>query len=321
MFIDSAMLPWFVAASSLVMMLFLVAGGRKDPALRPSGRPGVRRMPLSGDQRKRAARSDEPRSGQAVAVDLIEQQLSRRLEHRGKHEELKQRMVQAGMYEPKAVNVFFLVRLTLMLGLAAMGYLASRLGYLSMSQGVLFGLSAGIAGTLAPGLWLDYLGRRRQTKIRRALPDALDVIGICLEAGLSLNAALSRVAHELVGAHPLLATELKIVERQIQLGRTTAVALRELANRFDLEELRGLSSVVSQSETIGSSMASAMAVFGNSLRIRRQQRAEEMAHKASVKMLFPMMSCIFPAMLVVILGPAVIKVYQQFIVGVMHAGH
>lgn len=316
------MIPWFLAASTLVVMISLLVGGRKGPARkRSAGRSDTGGMPATREQRKGREQSDDPFSRLMAAGDPFDQQMGHRLQRREKHEELRKRMIQAGLYEPSAVNFFFLLRVVLMFGLAAMGFLVSRLGYLSMTQGILFGLAAGIAGTLAPGMWLDYVRRQRQTKVRRALPDALDVMSICLQGGLSLNGALSRVARELAAAHPLLAVELKIVERQIQMGRPTGAALRELANRFDLEELRSMASVVAQSERMGSSMVNALALFGDTLRMQRQQRAEEMAHKASVKMLFPMLICIFPAVMVVILGPAVIQVYQRVIMGILRNVH
>ena len=151
----------------------------------------------------------------------------------------------------------------------------------------------------------------RQTKIRRSLPDALDIMVVCLQGGLSLTGTLARVARELVSAHPLLAVELNIVERQIRMGHTAGQALRDFARRFDLEELRSMASVVSQSERIGSSVVGALTVFADTMRVRRHQRAEELAHKAAVKMLFPTLFCIFPAIFIVILGPAAIQIYQQ----------
>src|SRR5206468_2354823 len=129
---------------------------------------------------------------------------------------------------------------------------------LPMEAAILLGTVVGFAGTLAPSFWLDSMKRRRQRSIRRALPDALDVISVCLEGGMSLSSALSRVARELATAHPLLALEMAIVERETQLGRTTGQAMREFAQRFDVEELRSLSSVVSQAERFGSSVIKAM---------------------------------------------------------------
>ena len=109
--------------------------------------------------------------------------------------------------------------------------------------------------------------------------------------------------------------EIKIAERQMQMGRSAAEAIRGIADRFDLEELRGMASVVKQAERVGSSVATALEVFAETLRLKRQQRAEEMAAKAAVKMLFPTLLCIFPAIFVVILGPAAIQIYEKLVLG------
>ena len=170
-----------------------------------------------------------------------------------------------------------------------------------------------MAGTLAPSFWLDHLKRVRQSKLRRSLPDALDVMVVCLQGGLSLSGTLARVARELVTAHPMLAVELTIVERQIRMGHTAGQAMRDFAKRFDLEELRSMASVIAQSERIGSSVVGALTIYADSLRIKRQQRAEELGQQANVKMLLPTVFCIFPAIFVIILGPAAVQIYRQML--------
>jgi tight adherence protein C len=194
---------------------------------------------------------------------------------------------------------------------------ASQVGLVTLEAGLILGLAAGLAGTLAPSFWLDHMKRVRQHRIRRALPDALDVMVVCLEGGLSLPASFSRVARELATAHPMLALEFRIVDRHTQMGRSTGEAVRDFAVRFDLEELRSMAAVILQAERIGSSVVNAMRVFADTLRVKRQQRAEELAHKATVKILFPTLLCIFPAIFIVILGPAAIQIYNVLINGVL----
>jgi tight adherence protein C len=177
------------------------------------------------------------------------------------------------------------------------------------------GAAGAILGTIAPSFWLDYVKTSRQTKIRRALPDALDVLVVCLEGGLSLSGAFSRVARELATAHPMLSVEFQIIERQTRMGRTVGQAVREMADRFELEELRSMSSVIIQAEKIGSSVVTALEVFADTMRQKRHQRAEEMAQKAVVKIIFPTLLFIFPGIFVVILGPAAIQIYQLLIKG------
>ena len=135
--------------------------------------------------------------------------------------------------------------------------------------------------------------------------------------GLSVMASIARVAGELAVAHPMLAIEFKIAERQMQLGQSAAAAIRGIADRFDMEELRGMAATLQQAERVGASIAMALEVFAESLRDKRAQRADETAHKAAVKLLFPTVFFIMPALFVVILGPAAIQVYQALIVGVM----
>ena len=138
----------------------------------------------------------------------------------------------------------------------------------------------------------------------------MDILVICLEGGLSLPAALKRVSSELKTAHPALAAELGIVQREIQLGRTSGEALRKMGERSDLEEVRSLASVILQSERLGASLVKSLRVHADALRVKRQQRAEELAQMAATKMLFPTVLFILPAMFVVILGPAVIHITQ-----------
>ena len=140
----------------------------------------------------------------------------------------------------------------------------------------------------------------------------MDGIVICLEGGLSLQAAVQRVSSELKTAHPLLAREMNIIEREIQLGQTPGEAFLNMGARTDLEEMRTLASVINQSDRFGASLVRALRVHAETLRLRRHQHAQERAQKAAVKVLFPTILCIFPAMFVVILGPAVYRFMTAF---------
>jgi tight adherence protein C len=243
-------------------------------------------------------------------TDLFQDAAERRLSDAAKRDLLKNRIVRAGLYKPEAAAAFMIVRLVLAAGLAGLAILASSYTALPKTYAFMFAAMAAILGTVAPGLWLDRLQRARQTRIRRALPDALDVMVVCLEGGLSLQGTLSRVGRELDTAHPLLAHELGIVDREIQLGRSTGDAMRQMAERFDLEELRSLASVISQTERYGAGVVAALLVYSETMRTRRRQRAEEMAQKATIKMVFPTLLCIFPGLFIVLLGPAAIQIYN-----------
>ena len=135
---------------------------------------------------------------------------------------------------------------------------------------------------------------------------------ICLEGGLSLSGTLRYVAEDLRTAHPLLAAELNIVQREVQLGLTPGESLRHLADRSDLEEIRSLASVIIQADRLGASLVKSLRVHADTLRVKRRQRAEEMAQKAGTKILFPTIIFIFPALFVVILAPGLIQLMETF---------
>lgn len=225
---------------------------------------------------------------------------------------IRDRLMRAGLYKKHAVATFLGLRFLTMTMPALLGLCLGLMGFVSITLAVLIGAAAGIFGTIAPGFWIDHVKSKRQTNIRRALPDALDVIVVCLEGGLSLPGAFTRVCKELRSAHPLLASEMAIVQREIQMGRSTGDALRQMAERFDVEELRSMSSVIQQAEKFGASVIKALTVYADALRIKRHQNAEELAHKAGTKMLFPTLLCIFPNIFVVLLAPAIIQIIELF---------
>ncbi len=310
------MLAGFLSAASLVLLVFLVVSNRDNRVGKRLG--SLASEPFSDAVSGRPFSPDRHGNGPSAATtNRIDRWTRREMRREQAKEGLKQRMAQAGFYKPRAIAIFVTLRIILMAAPAVGGVLAARAGLISLTQGLVFGGLAGLAGTLAPVLWLGHVKRSRQLRIRRALPDALDVMVICLEGGLSLPAAFSRVARELATAHRMLAVEFNIVERQIQMGRTTGEAVRALADRFDLEELRSMASVITQAERVGASLVTALQVFADTLRQKRHQRAEEMAHKASVKLLFPTIFFIFPGIFVVVLGPAAIRIYQELLNGAL----
>ncbi|MFN9199399.1 MAG: type II secretion system F family protein [Planctomycetaceae bacterium] len=223
---------------------------------------------------------------------------------------LKTRLLHAGLYSPNAMPVFLGVKFLLMAAPLLFGIVFAAFGAFSMTHALLVGSVTGLFGLVGPSFWLDRRKAHRQLLLRRALPDACDLIVICLSGGLSLIAALVRVVEELQTAHPLLAAEMRIVEREVQLGHKLADSLLKFGNRSDLPELQNLAAVVMTAEKYGSSMTRTLEKFSESLRLKRQQYAEAMAQKAATKILFPTLLFIFPAILLVILGPAMIQVMQ-----------
>ncbi len=221
---------------------------------------------------------------------------------------LADRLVQAGLYRRNSSTFYYASQLILASVPMLAGVGLMYFGQLGWKGAGIGAVITAIASYITPSLWLDSRIAKRQMEIRRALPDALDVLVISLEAGMSLPASLVRISKEMNTTYPLLAMELNIVQREIQLGNSTGASLRNFADRFGLEELRSLSSVVMQAERYGASVVQALRVHAETLRIKRLQSAQEKAQKATVKLLIPTVLCIFPAMFVVILGPAAFRI-------------
>jgi tight adherence protein C len=151
----------------------------------------------------------------------------------------------------------------------------------------------------------------RKLRLRRALPDALDLLVICVEAGLGLDQALMKVAQDMKLSHPELSEELQFVNLEMRIGKTRIDALRELARRTGLDDIKSLTAMLIQTERFGTSIAQSLRVYSDDMRLKRRQRAEEMSAKTSVKMVPALVFFIFPALMVVILGPAVITLIRQ----------
>jgi tight adherence protein C len=174
-------------------------------------------------------------------------------------------------------------------------------------------LLAAVVGYLLPELWLMWRVQARQHRLRLGLPDALDMLVICVEAGLGLDQAIMRVAQELSITHPQLSEELQLVNMEMRVGKTRLEAMRELARRTGVEDIKALVAMLIQTERFGTSIAQSLRVHSDDLRMKRRQRAEEMSAKTTVKMVPPLVFFIFPALMVVILGPAVITLMRQFL--------
>lgn len=195
------------------------------------------------------------------------------------------------------------------LGLFALGGLGALYG-LSFSGGwLIVGTSVGaVFGFFLPDLLLYNAGTKRQDKIRKALPDALDMLTVCVEAGLGFDAALAQVARNTVGP---LAGEFARVLQEMQIGKSRSEALHAMTERTTVPELRAFVSALVQASELGIALAMVLREQAKELRVRRRQRAEEAAQKVPVKILFPLIFCIFPVMFVVIIGPAAITIAQN----------
>jgi tight adherence protein C len=220
------------------------------------------------------------------------------------------RLVQAGYDGPVAPFAYSFIRLVSVVALPIAAFLIiPQTSFTKMI--VALGGAIGI-GLMLPPFVLLRLVARRQEKIRRSLPDALDLLVVCVEAGISLDAAILRVAKDLTYVHPDLAAELLVVSRKTNAGMTREDALRGLWDRTGVDEVRGLVASLVQSEKWGSSSSRVLRVSAETLRRKRRQSAERRAATAPLKMIVPMAIFIFPALFVVILGPAVIQIVGGF---------
>ena len=226
------------------------------------------------------------------------------------NETVQQRLVKAGYDGPIAPLVYSMVRVVALVVIPLLAFvLLPKDSFLKILVGV---SAAGMVGLLLPPFVLLRLESRRQEQIRRSLPDALDLLVVCVEAGISLDAAILRVAKDLMYVHPVLAGELMVVSRKTNAGMTREDALRGLWDRTGVDEVRALVASLLQSEKWGSSSARVLRVSSETLRRKRRQAAERKAATAPLKMVVPMAIFIFPALFVVILGPAVIQILSGF---------
>lgn len=221
---------------------------------------------------------------------------------------VQRRLIRAGYREDSAVQVFYgakvLTPLTLCLLFLATG---------AMSFSPLFAWALGLGGGfILPDFWLGRMITRRQKSIRRGLPDALDFMVICIEAGLSIDGATSRTAEELVTAHPALSDELEVVVLETHAGRARSDAWKELGERTGVDSLRVLAMILVQAEQLGTSVSKTLRVHSDTLRTKRRQQIEEQAAKTTVKLVFPLVFCIFPSLFVVVLAPSVIIMMDAF---------
>jgi tight adherence protein C len=242
----------------------------------------------------------------AAGESAFQQNVRKRVDQDKRHDELRRRLIQAGFYGKHAI---FWMSASKVLSVVVPLAVALPVSYFTSLPIKVTAMIAGvvaIAGIIGPSFALDKFKKARQKRLRRAIPDSLDILSICLEAGMSLPSSLARVSQELATAHPELALELAIVDRETKMGRGVGESMRSLAERFDLEELRSMSTVIVQAEKYGSSLSDAMEVFALSMRVKRMYAAETLAQKAVAKILIPTVICILPALFVVTLGPAVI---------------
>ena len=220
-------------------------------------------------------------------------------------------LIRAGIRNPAAVMIVRGIGILLPFTMLALVFFTGLYRW----NPLLILLTAFVIGYLGPDMFLRWKVRQRQTSLRLALPDALDLLVICVESGLGLDQAMMRVSQELRVAHPDLSDELQLVNLEMRVGKTRLEALRGLADRTGVDDIRALVAMLVQTDRFGTSVAQSLRIHSEDLRTRRRQRAEEKAAKTTVKMVPPLVFFIFPALMIVILGPAVITVVRVLLPG------
>ena len=225
------------------------------------------------------------------------------------------RFLRAGIRRKNAGTIFWGAKGFFCISLTAV-FLVCRVTVLNLlSTQIAVGLAVliALAGFYLPDLWLTIKSKIRKEKLFEAIPDALDLMVVCVEAGMGLDGAIHRVAEETKLTHPILSGELKLMNLELRAGKSRQDALRNLALRTNIEAMNSLVTLLTQTDKFGTSVAKALRVFSDSFRTQRFQKAEELAAKIPVKLIFPLILFIFPSLFLIVVGPAAIRIYENII--------
>lgn len=277
---------------------------------------------VRGAVKKRTARivNDEERRGHGRSLQYSSAKaLSKLIEYTTKHysesnqenmKVLRRRLIQAGIYDPRGVAFFFIGRTVLAIGLAAAIFIMVPL--IRPIGGSFFWLmvvAGGIGGYIGPSFYIDRRISARTLQHRSGFPDFMDLLVVCADSGLSMEASLERVGKELGQGYPSLSANIHLTNLEIRAGRPLKDALEHFADRLALEEARAFATLINQSIDLGSSITDAMRVYSDDMRHKRLSRAEEKAYALPAKLAVPMMVCIFPVLFVVILLPVIVRLH------------
>jgi len=295
-----------VASIVLIVYSFWPSRTPDDEAIRRR-MAGRRAQSTVGDLRRQAKESVAKRVDDKITPIAVRQATKNDAEQMSK---LRMKLSAAGYRDESAATTFLASKtiVAVFLGAIAATYVWANGTTFQNAVGVTM-IAAGV-GFLAPNLWLTSAMSKRAEKIRHGLPDTLDMLVISVESGLGLDAAFQRVGDEMRNVHPTLAEELQIVTLESQMGIPRSEALSNLSTRTGLDEVRSLVAIINQAERFGTSIARALRNQSDALRVKRRQAAEERAQKTTVKLMAPLILFIFPAILVVLAGPAALKMIE-----------
>jgi len=276
---------------------------------------------VQGSVKRRAAnigRVDDLESGSSRSLRYSSLKAAQRLiDYTGKHyasanneqtKVLRRRLILAGIYHPNAMALFFLGRTTLAVALAVAVFLFAPVEHGGAGFWLWTGFG-GIIGYLAPSLYIDRCIKAHKYEHQAGFPDFMDLLVVCADAGLSMEASLDRVGRELSDSYPSLTANIHMTNLEIRAGRTMSEALEHLADRLGVDEARAFATLIQQSAELGSSITEALRVYSDDMRHKRLSRAEEKAYSLPAKLALPMMICIFPVLFVVILLPVFVRLH------------
>jgi tight adherence protein C len=223
---------------------------------------------------------------------------------------LQKQLLQAGYHSPEAATAFRAAQITLLVAMPSMVAMVCFILDRPLNNFFIWGIVGGAFGFYLPRYVVIKKTTARQRRITWALADMMDLLVVAVEAGLALNGALNRVSEELKSLHPDLHYELDLVNLEIRVGRSREDALRNLAERTGVDDIRSFVALLIQADRYGSSIAKAVRIFADSLRTKRRQRAEQASQKAALKLIFPLTLFLFPVIMLVVLGPALLNLYD-----------
>ena len=261
----------------------------------------------------RTLRSEQSQTAWIRLVNFIEQRGLSLTDT--KDDQLRKKLIAAGYTNPSAPRVFTLIRLVLTLGLpitaVTLSYMmAEPPGWVKL---YLMAAALAVAGLYLPNLWIAAKADRRREAMLNGLPDALDLMLVCVEAGLGMDAAFDRVGREVTRSHPLIAELLGLVVLELRAGRSREDALRRMADRAGIDEIRSFTTLLIQSGKLGSSIAQTLRIYAAEMREKRRMRAEEKAHRLPVLISLPLVGCMLPVMIGMLMLPAAIRVVRMLI--------
>ncbi|NOT60685.1 MAG: type II secretion system F family protein [Acidobacteria bacterium] len=224
---------------------------------------------------------------------------------------LEKKLMHAGYRSANSTMIFYAIKLVSLVGFPLLVVLVIMFIGKPLGDSLIYLGGGVLLGFLLPDKILNFMVNSRHTRLRKGLADALDLLVVSVEAGLGLNAALTRVSEEMKTVHPDIADEFGLVNTEIRMGRQREEALRNLADRCGIDDLRSLCAMLIQTDRFGTSIARAIRVYAEALRTKRRQRAEQAAQRAAVKMLFPLAVFLFPTLFIVLLGPAALQMVEN----------